>query len=60
MSKREEPQDVRYESDGYADGKPVYDMAYCPNCDREFEEDDIVWGCKYCPDCGQRLNWMEV
>lgn len=57
MSEKEKPQLVRLEYDGYADGRPVYDTAYCQNCGNEFELDTITWGCKYCPECGQRLDW---
>ena len=52
-----EPKMVEYTGDGYADGKMVYDMANCPNCDYEFEESDFIWGCKFCPECGQALKW---
>jgi len=51
------PMPVNYESDGYADGNPVYDMAYCPLCNYEFEEGKEPWGRKYCPECGQSLKW---
>ena len=37
-----EPQQVIYEGDGYADGKMVYDIARCPNCDYTYEADDPV------------------
>lgn len=53
---KETPKYVDYEYDGYADGCPVYDIAYCPGCGRYFDveyEDHY----KYCPDCGQKLNW---
>lgn len=52
---RETPKKVNYSYDGYADGIPVYDTE-CPGCGRSFdvlEEEDY----KYCPFCGQRLNW---
>ena len=52
-----EPKMVEYTGDGYADGKMVYDMANCPNCNYEFEESDFIWGCKFCPECGQALKW---
>lgn len=53
----QEPEMVRYEGDGYADGRMVYDVAYCPNCDHEFEEDSENWRCNFCPNCGQMLKW---
>ena len=52
-----ESKEVYYSGDGYADGYMVYDMAECPNCGREFEESDEIWGCNFCPDCGQALEW---
>ncbi|MBR1760911.1 MAG: hypothetical protein IJ741_07005 [Schwartzia sp.] len=57
MNKKEKPMTVRYESDGDADGYPVYDMAYCPQCGREFEAGWDSWESIYCPECGQRLAW---
>lgn len=45
-------------ADGYDEsGNLVYDMAYCPNCGREFEYAVNDWGCNYCQDCGQALDW---
>ena len=55
--KPQEPKEVFYSGDGYADGEMVYDMAECMNCGREFEYGDETWGCKFCPDCGQALKW---
>ena len=52
-----EPKEVMYSGDGYADGEMVYDIANCPNCDYEFEYSDFIWGCKFCPECGQALKW---
>ena len=52
-----EPREVLYSGDGYADGEMVYDMAECPNCAREFEDGDETWNCNFCPDCGQALSW---
>lgn len=48
-----------YEGDGYADGHLVYDFAFCPECRHCFEYDVNDWGSKYCPDCGQALDWTE-
>ena len=41
--------------DGYANGKLVYDIWICPCCrtDYEIDYDDH----KYCPECGQKLDW---
>ena len=52
-------EEVRYEYDGYADGNPVYDVAYCPICNVCFENGDDNWGKNYCPECGQKLKWEE-
>ena len=54
-----EPADLNYESDGDADGFPVYDIAQCPNCEYEFEEGCVPWGAPFCPNCGQPLKWEE-
>lgn len=55
---RDTPKKVRYEGDGYYDGQLVYDWAFCPSCDHQFEEGDLNWNdAKYCPECGQRLEW---
>lgn len=42
------------ESDGDADGYPVWDY-YCPNCGRDFEEDQP----NYCSNCGQKIDWIK-
>lgn len=52
-----EPQKLNYESDGDADGFPVYDIARRPNCEYEFEEGCVPWGAQFCPNCGQPLKW---
>lgn len=59
LKEKDEAKAVRYEGDGYADGAMVYDMAFCPNCEHEFEEDSENWECGFCPNCGQRLRWEE-
>ena len=59
LKEKDEAKAVRYEGDGYADGSMVYDMAFCPNCEHEFEEDSENWECEFCPNCGQRLRWEE-
>lgn len=53
----EEPREVLYSGDGYADGEIVYDMAECPNCGYEYEDYDKDWGLPFCPNCGQALKW---
>lgn len=55
---KQTPLTVNYIADGYADGYPVYDTAICPNCTRIFEVFDEEHY-KYCPTCGQHLNWSE-
>ena len=59
LVKKEEPFMVYLEADGYADGELVYDMAYCPNCDKlltdEYDPDIKLF--TYCPHCGQKLLW---
>lgn len=42
------------ESDGYADGYPVWEYS-CPECGCEFDEDRVC----YCPDCGQKIVWAD-
>lgn len=53
------PMPLDYEGDGYADdGNILYDTAICCGCGRRFErycEEHY----KYCPGCGQALNWGE-
>ena len=57
LVEKETPLEVDHTSDGYPDDYYlVYDIAFCPNCDRAFE---VTYNehYKYCPSCGQRLNW---
>lgn len=54
------PEKVNLQGDGYADGELVYDYAECPACGCDFEEETNGWGCKFCPDCGQALDWGEI
>ena len=54
------PQKLILQGDGYADGELVYDYAECPVCGCDFEEDVNDWGCKFCPDCGQALDWSDT
>lgn len=41
--------------DGYANGKLVYDIWICPSCRKDYEIDYEEH--KYCPECGQKLDW---
>ena len=67
---RRTPQRPEFWGDGYDEnGELIYDQAKCPNCGNtdqnkmnvndDFEEGINNWGCKFCPDCGQALNWEE-
>ena len=48
---------VEYESDTYDnDGCLIFDIAYCPSCEYGFDV-DYDNDKKYCPDCGQKLDW---
>ena len=53
------PKKLEYEADGYADGELVYDYAKCPICGHDFEYGINDWGCEYCSDCGQKLDWSD-
>lgn len=53
------PKKPEYEADGYADGELVYDYAKCPICGHDFEYVINDWGCEYCSDCGQKLDWSD-
>ncbi len=58
--KKQVPKKLYYEGDGYDEnGQLIYDIAKCPVCEREFEYEINDWDCKYCADCGQRLDWSE-
>ena len=50
---------LSYEGDGYdpIDGELVYDTAIC-KCGRHFEI-EYEEHYKYCPNCGQKLSWLE-
>jgi len=52
------PRTPDYEGDGHDDnGNIIYDTGYCPNCRYVFETD--YESAKYCPECGQALDWSE-
>lgn len=57
--RKQKPQMVIYESDGFADGNPVYDFAICPCCKYAYEEGDKDWNLPFCPNCGQALKWKD-
>ena len=42
-----------------ADEEWVYDYAKCPICGHDFEYGINDWGCEYCSDCGQKLDWSD-
>lgn len=54
---RRTPAKPIYESDGDADGYPVYDTWICPHCETRYEVDYDDYKC--CPECGQAINWSE-
>lgn len=41
--------------------KPDYEGndAKCPICEHEFENNVNDWGCRFCQDCGQKLDWSD-
>ena len=52
---KEIPKKPFFESDGYADGYPVYDTWICPRCGHNYEVDSDKFD--YCPKCGKRIDW---
>ena len=50
---RDAAKEPMYESDGYADGEPVYDTWICQNCGAKYEVDYDDYD--FCPECGQRI-----
>ena len=55
--KKEIPKKPFFESDGCADGYPVYDTLICPRCGHNYETEFDHYN--YCPHCGQRIDWEE-
>ena len=55
--KKEIPKKPFFESNGYADGYPVYDTWICPRCGTNYEVDSDKFD--YCPKCGKRIDWEE-
>ena len=45
-----------WEGDGYSYGDMVYDTWYCPSCDYDYEDTEEY---KYCPCCGQAIDWSK-
>ena len=58
--KRDLPQDLYLEGDGYANGLPVYDTTRCPGCDEAFEIGKETRSWKYCPLCGHAWKWPDA
>lgn len=56
LVEKENPKPLDYEGDGYVDGELNYDTAICRSCGRKFEVDYDEHS-KYCPNCGQKLDW---
>lgn len=56
-AEKQMPKLAVFEADGYDDeGKFIYDIAYCPNCNSRFDLGyDEETNC--CPNCGQALDW---
>ena len=48
------PQKPYMESDGYADGYPVWD-SFCPVCMLDFDGYEPI----HCPKCGQAIDWSD-
>lgn len=45
--------------DGHdSEGKIIYDMYDCPNCDKSYEIDYSDYD--YCPNCGQAIDWSDI
>ena len=57
--KKQIPQMVYLQGDGYADGYLVYDEALCPECGYMISDvyDPEYHYEPYCPHCGQALDW---
>lgn len=50
------PKKVEYEGGFSNNGLVRYRMAKCPTCDRWYSNNDEV---VYCPNCGQKLDWLK-
>lgn len=51
------PKKPCFDGDGYWRGELVYDTWICPNCDTDYEVGTDTH--KYCPNCGQAIDWSE-
>lgn len=52
------PKKPDFEGDGYDDnGNLIYDTWICPCCEKQYELDYDDY--KFCPDCGQALDWSD-
>lgn len=58
LVEKETTKPLDYEGDGYVDGELNYDTAICRSCGRKFDVDYDEHS-KYCPGCGQKLDWGE-
>ena len=57
--KKQIPCEACVESNGDADGGPVYDSWECPRCGTWYDmESDGMY--KYCPKCGQAIKWETI
>jgi hypothetical protein len=53
-------QDLCYDGIGCVEGEQLYEYYECPNCGwREETEVFENFKFKYCPSCGQALDWLE-
>lgn len=56
--KKQIPKKPDFEGDGYDDnGNLIYDTWICPCCETQYELDYDDY--KFCPECGQTLDWSE-
>lgn len=59
------PQKVIFASRSNDESVHRNDIAECPNCESVFLRHrsnylkSLNWGCEYCPDCGQALDWSK-
>lgn len=56
--KKQIPEEPYLSGDGYWNGEIIYDTWECPNCGETYELD--YDDCKYCPKCGQAIDWKGV